>query len=355
MLKNRVAVARGYFDKLFLDAALFLSPGNIRYLTGFTGSEGALLLWAHEGTFLTDSRYSSQATLEVTEFKTVEYREKLDDIVSLLIESGTARIGFEAEHMTVAFHRAFSDRLPSCELVPLGAELDTLRIIKDAGERQLLGKAAEIASGAFLGILDGIRPDLAERELAFNLEFATRKSGAEDKAFEFIVASGARGALPHGKAGGKRILSGELVTIDFGSVYNGYNSDETVTIAVGTPDNRQREVYQIVKDAHDLALEAVKPGISFRELDGKARNYIEKKGYGDYFGHSLGHGVGIDIHEKPVVSSRSEGVVEEGMVFTIEPGIYLPGWGGVRIEDTVCVTVDGCCLLTKVPKDLRVL
>ena len=146
-----------------------------------------------------------------------------------------------------------------------------------------------------------------------------------------------------------------MVTIDYGVLCNGYNSDETVTLAVGRPDSRQREVYQIVKDAHAFALEGVKPGISFRELDGKARNYIEKKGYGNYFGHSLGHGLGIDIHEKPVVSSRSEGLVEEGMVFTIEPGIYLPGWGGVRIEDTVCVTVDGYRLLTKVPKDLRVL
>ncbi len=355
MLKNRVAAARGYLDNLCLDAAFFLNPGNIRYLTGFTGSEGVLLLSVSEGSFLTDSRYSIQAKQEVTEFKTVEYREKLADIVSLLIEIGAVRIGFEAEHMTVAFYKAISDRLPSCELVPLGAELDTLRMIKDAGEMQLLGKAAEIASRAFLEIVDSIRPGLSESELALDLEVAMRKSGAEDKAFEFIVASGVRGALPHGKAGGKRILSGELVTIDYGVLCNGYNSDETVTLAVGRPDSRQREVYQIVKDAHAFALEGVKPGISFRELDGKARNYIEKKGYGNYFGHSLGHGLGIDIHEKPVVSSRSEGLVEEGMVFTIEPGIYLPGWGGVRIEDTVCVTVDGYRLLTKVPKDLRVL
>jgi Xaa-Pro aminopeptidase len=161
--------------------------------------------------------------------------------------------------------------------------------------------------------------------------------------------------LPHGKASEKKILSGELVTIDFGAVYKGYNSDETVTVSVGEPDKRQREIYQIVKDAHDLALEFLRPGVTCKEIDAKARDHIEGKGLGRYFGHGLGHGVGIDIHEKPVISFRSETVVEEGMVFTIEPGIYLPGWGGVRIEDTVCVTGDGCRVMTKVCKDLLVL
>jgi Xaa-Pro aminopeptidase len=153
----------------------------------------------------------------------------------------------------------------------------------------------------------------------------------------------------------KKICSGELVTIDFGAVYRGYNSDETVTVAVGKPDNKQKEIYGIVKDAHDLALESVEPGISFKDLDAKARDYIEEKGYGNYFGHGLGHGVGLEIHEKPVISYRADGIVEEGMVFTIEPGIYIPGWGGVRIEDTVRVTGDGCRVMTNISKELRVL
>ena len=355
MLKNRVSAARVYLDKLQLDAMLFVNNSNIRYISGFTGSEGSLILWSDDTVFLTDSRYTYQASIEVKDIRTVEYREKLPLIVSLLQEKGSIRIGFEAEFMTVAFFRSLKELIPACELVPLGAELDDLRIIKDAGEIELLGKAAEIASNALLEILGEMKPDAIERDLALLLEFAMRKSGAEDKAFDFIVASGDRGALPHGRASDKKILSGELVTLDFGAVYNGYNSDETVTIAIGTPDNRQREVYQIVKDAHDLAIESVRPGISFKELDEKARDYIEKKGYGQYFGHGLGHGVGLDIHEKPVVSFRSDGVAAEGMVFTIEPGIYLPGWGGVRIEDTVYVTGDGCCLLTKVPKDLLII
>lgn len=355
MLKNRVAAARGYLERLRLDALLFSNLSNIRYLTGFTGSEGALILWCDDGCFLTDSRYSTQALSEVSEFNTVEYREKLACISSMFIEKGAGRIGFEAGHMTVALYRELSELLPAFELVPISDELDSLRFIKDPDEKQLLGKAAEIASEALLEILGSVKPDAIERDLALALEFAMRKSGADNKAFDFIIASGARGALPHGKASDKKILSGELVTIDFGSVYQGYNSDETVTLAVGIPDSNQREIYQIVKDAHDKALEAVRPGISFKELDGKARNFIEDKGYGKYFGHGLGHGVGIDIHEKPTISFRSEGVVQEGMVFTIEPGIYIPGWGGVRIEDTVCVTEDGCSLLTKSPKDLLIL
>ena len=177
----------------------------------------------------------------------------------------------------------------------------------------------------------------------------------EDKAFDFIVASGVRGALPHGRASEKLIGCGELVTIDFGAVCNGYYSDETVTLAVGKPDDRQKEIYSIVRDAHDMALASVMPGITFKELDAKARSFIERKGYGCYFGHGLGHGIGLEVHEQPTVSFRSDGVVEEGMVFTVEPGIYIPGWGGVRIEDSVCVTADGYRCLTKVPKEMMII
>jgi Xaa-Pro aminopeptidase len=212
-----------------------------------------------------------------------------------------------------------------------------------------------MASEALLETLDRVRPGVTEREIALELEFAMRRRGADKTSFDFIVASGARGALPHGKASDKAIGRGELVTIDFGAIYSGYNSDETVTVAVGKPDTRQEEIYGIVKDAHDFALAAVRPGIAFRELDARARNHIEEKGYGKFFGHGLGHGVGLEVHEKPVVSYRGEGEVAEGMVFTIEPGIYIPDWGGVRIEDTVLVESDGCRLLTKVPKDLIVL
>ncbi len=354
MLNNRVAAARGYLKKYGVDALLFLNLGNIRYLSGFTGSDGALLLFHDDGCFLTDSRYSTQASDEVPHFRKIVYQEKGSAISLALDAKGAKKVGFEAENMTVAFYKALAELMPGVELVPIGQELNYLRIVKDEEEMRLIGRAAEIASGALLGILGTIKPNISERNVALDLEFAMLKAGADDKAFDFIVASGERGALPHGKASDKKILSGELVTLDFGAIYKGYNSDETVTVAVGEPDSRQREIYQIVKDAHDLALESVKPGVSYKELDAKARDYIEGKGYCKYFGHGLGHGVGIDIHEKPVISFRSEGSLQEGMVFTIEPGIYLPGWGGVRIEDTVCVTADGCRVLTKITKDLLI-
>ena len=355
MINNRLAAARGYLNNYNIDALLFLGLANIRYLSGFTGSDGALVIFPAEGSFLTDSRYSTQASVEVAGFRTIVYQEKGAAIAAELNGKGVKRVGFEAQSVTVAFHNVLQGLMPDVELVPIGDELANLRIIKDAGEIRLLDRAADIASSSLQSILGMIRPGLSEREAALELEFAMLRSGAEAKAFDFIVASGERGALPHGKASEKKISAGELVTFDFGAVYLGYNSDETVTVAVGEPDSRQREIYQIVKDAHDAALAVVKPGISCRELDAVARNYIEKKGFGKYFGHGLGHGVGIDIHEKPTVSPRSEAVVEEGMVFTIEPGIYVPGWGGVRIEDTVCVTNDGCHVLTKICKDLLIL
>ena len=355
MLNNRLAAARAHLEKHRIDALLLLNIQNIRYLSGFTGSDGALVVFPDDVCFLTDSRYSYQASNEVRSSQNLVYKEKVPAISSMLAGKGVLRVGFEAETMTVATRDSLAEMMPNVELVPLVPELNNLRIIKEAEETQLIGKAAQIASESLLGILDKVKPGAIEREIALELEFAMLKSGADDKAFDFIVASGERGALPHGKASEKKILAGELVTIDFGAVYKGYNSDETVTVAIGQPDSRQREIYQIAKDAHDLALESLRPGMTCKELDGKARGHIEDKGLGSYFGHGLGHGVGLDIHEKPVISFRSDAVIEEGMVFTIEPGIYLPGWGGVRIEDTVSVTGDGCRVLTKVCKDLLIL
>jgi Xaa-Pro aminopeptidase len=355
MLNNRISSARQYLERFGVDAIIFLGLPNIRYLAGFTGSDGALVLGKEKEWFLTDSRYTTQASLEVATAGVVEYRIKIEGLAALLTAEAVKKVGFEAEQTSVAFLQSLGKDLPDVEFVPIGTELDDLRIIKDAGELQYLSESAELASQALLGILDSIRPGVPEREVALGIEFAMKKAGADEKSFDFIVASGPRGALPHGKASVKAISAGELVTIDFGAVYRGYHSDETVTVAVGNPDSKQREIYAIVKDAHDKALDAVKPGISLKELDDIARRFIEEKGYGKYFGHGLGHGVGLEVHEKPTVSFRSEQVAAEGMVFTIEPGIYIPDWGGVRIEDTLVVTQDGYQLITKVPKELIVL
>jgi Xaa-Pro aminopeptidase len=355
MLNNRISSARRYLDRYGVEAIIFLGLPNIRYLTGFTGSDGALVLGKDKEWFLTDSRYTTQASLEVTGAGVVEYRIKTEGIAALLNAEKVNKVGFESEQTTVSILNTLIDALPGVALLPIGTELDELRIIKSDEEIQLLAGCAEIASQALLGVLDSIRPGVPEREIALALEFAMKKAGAQEKSFDFIVASGIRGALPHGKASEKVIQTGELVTIDFGAVYGGYHSDETVTVAIGAPDNRQKEIYSVVKDAHDKALEAVKPGVKLRELDSIARGFIEEKGYSNYFGHGLGHGVGLEVHEKPTVSFRSEQIAEEGMVFTIEPGIYIPDWGGVRIEDTVVVTQDGCRTITKVPKELMVL
>jgi len=352
---NRIFSARGCLERFDVDALLFFGLATIRYLAGFTGSDGALVVTREGGWFLTDSRYTTQASREVGGLEVREYRGKTEGVASLLKGEGGKRVGVDAEHTTVAQFRAIAEALPEVDFVPIGSELDELRLIKDSDEIDFLEKSASIASAALLDVLSQIRPGAVEREIALAMEFAMKRAGADDRSFDFIVASGPRGALPHGKAGDRQIDAGELVTLDFGAVYRGYHSDETVTVAVGEPDLRQREIYGIVKDAHDRAMDAVRPGVTFKELDGLARGYIGDKGYGDYFGHGLGHGVGLDVHELPVVSFKNEGRVEEGMVFTIEPGIYIPDWGGVRIEDTVLVEKDGCRLLTKVPKELMVL
>ena len=221
---------------------------------------------------------------------------------------------------------------------------------KTSDEVDLLSKAAELNAVAFANIFEMIKPGAREVDVALALEFELKKRGAEEKAFDIIVASGSRGSMPHGIASEKLICAGELVTIDFGCRFSGYHSDETVTLAVGDVSEKLRTIFDTVLEAHDRALEAVTPGVALSELDRIARDYIKSCGFGDYFGHGLGHGIGLDVHEAPTVSPRSTAIAEAGMVITVEPGVYVPNVGGVRIEDTVLVTADGHRTLTKIPK-----
>jgi Xaa-Pro aminopeptidase len=355
MINNRISAARGCLERVQADLLLVTNLSNIRYLTGFTGSEALLVLSPDDGWFLTDSRYTSQANDEVSGAKVIEFSVRLDALVQVLKQPGATRIAFEAAQMNVQMYQELVQRLPDVGFVAADTEMTALRGAKDVAELEILGRVAEIASHSLLEILKGVKPGAVESEIAWALEMAMRERGADGKSFDFIVASGERGALPHGKASEKKLKAGELVTIDFGAIFQGYCSDETVTVCLGEPDERQREVYETVLAAQQAALNAVRPGVSLRELDAKARDLILGRGYGEYFGHGLGHGVGIDIHEYPTVSPRSSSVAEEGMVITIEPGIYIPGWGGVRIEDTVVVEADGCRRLTQVPKALMIL
>ncbi len=257
--------------------------------------------------------------------------------------------------MTYAIYADLGEKLRETQLVPLDEKIRTVRIRKDPSETRTLRKAIAIAEQALLNNLHRIKPGIAERELAQEIEFEMRRLGAESLAFDTIVASGSRGALPHGKASEKRFEKGDLILIDFGARFNGYHSDQTCTISLGNPTREQKEIYSIVKEAHDRAISLIRPGVAIEEIDRRARQYIEDHGYGSRFGHGLGHGVGLAVHEEPRISFDSSGIAEYGMVFTVEPGIYIPKWGGVRIEDMVRVKRAGCEVLTQIDKGLMIL
>jgi len=335
-----------------LDALLLFGLPMIRYFCGFTGTDGVLLLSSERATFLTDSRYQTQSAAEVFADKKVCYSNKLKQVVEEVKAQGYKHVGFDASSVTVAvFDEIKLISGDDVEWSALGESLRSIRASKDADELVSLKRAAQLNKQAFEQILPVVKPGVSERVIALELEFTLKKLGGECNAFDFIVASGKRGALPHGVASDKLLQLGELVTIDFGTRVNGYHSDETVTLAVGHVDGKLRQIFDIVLKAHDLALAAVQPGIDLRDLDAVARDYIRQQGYGDYFGHGLGHGVGLEIHEYPALSPRAEAQTVEGMVITIEPGIYIPDLGGVRIEDTVIVTADGYEALTSISKE----
>jgi len=353
MIKHRADRAIQLLDKHGLTAMLFTDMANVRYLTGFTGTDGVLVVTGKEVAFLTDSRYITQAEQQ-TDCRVVEYSQKIPGIAEYLqAELITGDCGYESTHLTCSTFADLQAKLPkSVELCAVN-DSSLIRSVKDDDEICRMQTAAAISFRALESILPLIRPGVSEREVALELEIAARRFGSEVKAFDFIVASGERGAMPHGVASDKVVENGEVVTIDFGSCSGGYFSDETVNFAVGSVPDELRKIHDIVLEAHDLAINSIKPGIFLSEIDRIARDFISEKGYGTFFGHGLGHGVGLEIHEHPRVSPQSQACAEVGMVFTVEPGIYVPGLGGVRIEDMVVVTESGCRCLTGLPKELR--
>jgi len=352
VVKNRTQKLRQLLQRHDLDAVLLTGSPSLRYYCGFTGSDGALLIRADVVEFLTDSRYTSQAQQEVVADRIIEHRGKTDGIADLLKEGSIRSLGYDAENLSCATFEELRQKSPQqCVWHPLPKEFKGLRGIKDGTEIVIMKRAAQIAAEAFEEIRPRIRPGAVESELALALEFAMRRRGAEDRSFPFIVASGERGALPHGVASDRRLGDGELVTFDFGARWRGYCSDETVTVALGSVPPRLRQIYDVVYQAQQKALASIRPGVTLHEIDQVARAFISDRGYGEYFGHGLGHGVGLEVHEFPVVSPRSVDVAAEGMVFTVEPGIYIPGLGGVRLEETVLVTAQGYERLTTICKD----
>jgi Xaa-Pro aminopeptidase len=338
-----------------VDILLITTPENIRYLSGFTGTSGVIVITAHEAFFLTDSRYAAQSEYEVSGLRVKIYKRQTEDIASLINRLKPGRIGFEANGLTYEMYRKLKGLLQGKRLVPLFDNIRRIRAIKSAGELKLIRRAVGLGAVGYNVAMECITAGVRECDAALTIEMEIRKKGADALSFDIIVASGIRAALPHGKASTKVIKKKETVIVDLGARYQGYHSDETCTFIVGKPSRKQKEVYQIVKDAHDRAVEAVRPGVKASYVDSVARGFIKDAGYGNYFGHGTGHGVGLAVHEWPNISPYNDDVLEESMVFTIEPGIYIHGWGGVRIEDMVIVKKDGCEVLTEVPKDMVIL
>ena len=340
-MKTRLEQLRAKYPEGDLDAFFVSSPENRRYLSGFSGSAGFLVITKDSAVLATDFRYVEQGGQQAPDYRVHRISGGMTWLPELFVELGVKRVGFESEHLTVAAHQAIIDVLKEdaaakeVSLVSTSAFIDPLRMVKEPEELALVTRAMEIADHAFQTVAPTIEVGDTEQSVAWKLEVAMREAGAEALAFETIVASGPNAAKPHHHPSDKRIEAGEPVVIDFGARYEGYNSDMTRTICLGEPDETFRIVYDTVLAAQMTASATVLPTMTSTEADGIAREIIEQAGYGEQFGHSLGHGIGLAVHEYPRVGPRSDDPLVDGTIFTIEPGIYIPGWGGVRIEDTV--------------------
>lgn len=341
-------------DELELDAAIIRGSYNRRYLSGFTGSNAYLYISKNMKKLLTDFRYVEQAGKQASQFEIIDYtREGLFPTLNKLIKEDNSKIiGFEAHVLTYQEYKEFAEGLDMMELNPIGNIVEKIRMVKDDKELECIKKAASIGDLAYKHILEFTKPGVTEKEVALELETCMKKNGAENLSFDTIVASGLNSSLPHATPSDKKIEEGDFVTLDFGCIYKGYCSDMTRTFVVGKASEKQKEIYNIVLEAQLKALDAVKAGCVGKEIDKIARDVITEKGYGDNFGHGLGHCVGLFIHEEPRFSVGDETVFTENMVVTVEPGIYIPGFGGVRIEDLVCVTKDGIINFVSSPKQL---
>jgi Xaa-Pro aminopeptidase len=351
---EKLTKLRERFNEFGIDGMLVTSPSNRRYMTGFTGTAGTALISEQKAKFITDFRYVAQATNQARGYEIVENRDVVGEVAELASKMGITKLGFEQDHLSYKQFTDFNEKV-QVELVPVSGVIEQLRTIKTEKEIKILKTAAEIADQAFNHILEYIRPGITEIDVNNELEFHMRKHGATSSSFDTIVASGYRSAMPHGVASNKVIEKGDMVTMDFGAYYEGYCSDITRTVAVGEPQEKMKEIYGIVHKALEKGTDTLKPGVSCKDVDSVVRDFITEAGYGAEFGHGTGHGVGLEIHEDPYFSQKSEGVLQSGHVMTVEPGIYLPGIGGVRIEDDALITDNGHEILTHSPTQLIIL
>lgn len=335
-----------------LDGFVVSGIFNIRYLSGFSGSTASLFVTLEGATLITDFRYEEQAGSEVREGVDVrvDKRDALE-VVGDMVGAFGGRVGFESGSLAFASYEKLNSRADG-NLVAVEAMPEKLRAVKTEQEIEWISEAVRITDEVFALIAGEIRPGMTEIEAAARIDYLLMTSAGDLAAFRTIVAAGERSALPHAHPSRRKLHTGDLITLDFGAMWNGYCADMTRTVVLGEPTDRQREVYDIVLTAQERAVEGIEAGMTGREADSLARDYIVEKGYGQQFGHGLGHGIGLQIHEGPRLSAKGEDVLTPGMVVTVEPGIYIPGWGGVRIEDNVVIDEGGARVLTSSDKNL---
>ena len=339
------------------EAALITSDISITYLTGFAHSEGYVLITNDKSYFLVDFRYAEAVVKAVNHIEVVMFSNPFDSINEIIENKDISEVVVESEAVTLEAYKTFCDKLKA--VVKNDSKLSKLitesRLVKTNDEIQKLRTAQQIAEKAYLEVLNFVKTGITEKEIAARLEFLMKMNGAERVAFDLITVTGKKTSLPHGVPDNVMVQNGDFVTFDIGAVYDGYHSDMTRTVAVGSVSDEQREIYNLVLKAHLAGLDKVKAGVSGFDVDKAARDIIADAGYGEYFGHGTGHGVGLEIHEAPYANTRYTDILKENMTLTVEPGIYLPDKFGVRIEDTVLVTADGFETFASIPKDLLIL
>lgn len=353
MNQNRLTALRSLLAEKNLDGVIVTKYVNLHYFSGFRGDDTTLVITKDKALLVTDNRYTEQAQKQAPLFEVVEHKHGLLQKTAELIKKlGCRNVGFEGNAIIYDVYAGLAALLDGVEFkTPLN--LDALRQIKDEEEIGYIRKACVIADKAFEDIVNFIKPGMTEIAVAARLEQVMREAGSEKPSFDTIVASGLRGSMPHGTATEKCIEEGDFVTMDYGAKYEGYCSDITRTVCVGHASDRQREVYNAVLGTQNMVLDAIAPGKSGKEIDAASREFLKKYDLAQYFGHGLGHSLGLEIHEEPRLSPSSTCEhLEPGMLITDEPGVYLPGWGGLRIEDTVLVTKTGSERLTKSNKEL---
>jgi len=351
MLK-RVDLLRNKLSQMGIDGLFVMKPENRKYLSGFSGTAGSLVVTQEQLFLLTDFRYTEQAEQECKQWQVIEIKTTtFDSLKTYLPVWKISRLGYEEDFLT---HRQFlelSEKVPDVALFPSAGMVENLRAIKSQEEITRMTNSARLADEAFMHILNFLKPGCTEIEISLEMEYFMRKGGAKRIPFDIIVASGVRGAMPHGVASDKQLEIGDLITMDFGCEFNDYCSDITRTVCLGAPTEMQEHIYHIVLEAHDAGVFSIRQGVKASDVDLAARSIVEKYHFGENFRHSTGHGVGLIVHESPVISFKDGTILQTGMVITVEPGIYLPGWGGVRIEDVVLVEENGARLLTNAPRD----